>query len=63
LSCAVFTAALADSTEAAAASLAWMSLSSWLRAMARAAASGVSRSTSRAARPNCASACAFCPRA
>jgi len=63
LSCAVFTAAFAESTAATAASLVWMSFSSWLRAMARDSASGMSRSTSRVARPSCASACAFCPRA
>ena len=63
LSWAAFAAALAELTVAAAASLTWVSVSSWLRGMARASASGMSRATSRVARPSCATACATCARA
>ena len=52
--------ACAARTWASAPSLAWISLSSWLWAIARASASGVSRSTSSFALPSCASACASC---
>ena len=54
------TLAFAARTSACAPSFAWISVSSWLFAIARASASGVSRSTSRLALPSCASACASC---
>src|SRR5256885_1670239 len=56
LSAACSTLAFAAATDALAPSSAWISLSSWLCAMALACASGVSRSTSSLALPSCASA-------